>query len=137
MAIRTTDEQVRGIITDLDPDMDTTPFIEASNAIIDSTCLLKSAYTEPRLELIERWLAAHFCAINDPRTTQEQAGSVSSSFESKVDLGLSLTRYGQQAMLLDTDGNLAALNNAQKKVSTVLAVSLRTRFAWLGTDTSS
>lgn len=132
MAIRTTDEAVRGII-DLDDDFDTTPHIEAASSIVDSTCILKSSYSDAQLELIERWLSAHFCAIQDPRATYDQTGAIMSSYESKVDLGLSLTRYGQQAMIIDTDGNLAALANAQKKVSTVLAVSKRTRFTWLGT----
>lgn len=84
------------------------PFMEMSHELVDELCL-DSGYTEARLTKIETWLAAHFYAIRDPRSTQESAG-VSAQYESRVDLNLALTRYGQQVLLLDTGGNFAALN---------------------------
>jgi len=67
-------------------------------------------YTDTRLELIERWLSAHFIAIRDPRVASEGAEGLSQSFMYKVGLGLQQTTYGQQAMLLDTKGGLSSLN---------------------------
>lgn len=95
------------------------PFITVANELVTEVCTGDSgpatAYTDARLELIERWLAAHFYAIRDPRVANESAGGVSASYESRVDLGLNLTRYGQMAMMLDTNGGLAKLDVDIKK----------------------
>ena len=132
---RTTATQVKDII-ETDPsiiavDADLDPFILVANELVTEVCTgtngPTTAYTATRLELIERWLAAHFYAIRDPRATSESAG-VSASYESAVDLGMSLTRYGQQARLLDTNGGLSRLD-AQIKRGAARKVSL----SWIGT----
>jgi hypothetical protein len=110
----TTADAVGGII-ELDEEIDLTPFIETAHNIIERTCL-DSDYDDATLELIERWLSAHFYAIRDPRTIAEAVKGISERYESGISgsakgTGFSLTRYGRQAMLLDTDGNLAALDN--------------------------
>lgn len=128
---RTTKELVEKII-ELDATVnggDISAFIETASALVDELCQ-PQGYSETRLELIERWLAAHFYAIRDPRLTSEQAGSVQASYESKVDLGLQLTRYGQQALMLDTKGGLAALNNQPKT-----ATGQKPGIVYLGTNT--
>jgi hypothetical protein len=104
---RTTENAVAAII-EVDEDINLAPFIEVAAALVDEVCA-PAGYDEARLELIERWLSAHFYAIRDPRRTQEVAGPVSESFQSKVDLGLDVTHYGQQAKLLDTKGTLLIL----------------------------
>lgn len=109
MAIRTDAEAVSKINTEVDDSIDLDPFIEIASALVDEVCT-DSDYSDARLELIERWLAAHFAAVNDPRTTLEHAGSVRVFFEGKSGLGLDFTRYGQQAKIIDTAGNLAALD---------------------------
>jgi len=109
MAIRTTSELVAGII-EVDVTIDLDPFIATSNSLVDEICV-PAGYDDTRLELIERWLAAHFYAIRDARRTQEQAGSVAESFAIYVRLGLNQTPYGQQAMFLDTAGGLKRLND--------------------------
>ena len=95
------------------------PFILTANELVTEVCTgdngPATAYTDARLELIERWLAAHFYAIRDPRVTSEGAGGVNASYESRVDLGFNLTRYGQMAMMLDSNGGLAKLNEDVKK----------------------
>jgi len=105
---RTTSTAVEGII-EVDSTISLTPFIEVANALVTELCS-DSSYTDARLELIERWLSAHFYAVRDLRTASERAGKVGASYQHKVDLNLAVTVYGQQAMLIDTDGNLAALN---------------------------
>lgn len=61
------------------------------------------------LKEIERWLSAHFAAIQDPRAKTEKADVVGQTIESKVDLNLNVTRYGQQVLILDTSGAFADL----------------------------
>jgi hypothetical protein len=126
MAVRTTAALVAAII-EVDPSIDLDPFIFTASELVTEVCAI-AGYTVERLELIERWLSAHFYAIRDPRTTNEKAGSVGASYESKVDLNLALTRYGQQAMLLDTQGGLAALNKSLAGGGRIVA-----SVAWLGT----
>lgn len=120
--MRTTSENV-GDIIELDASIDPTPFMLVANELVTELCLA-SGYTETRLELIERWLAAHFYTNRDPRSTDEKAGPVSVTYQSAVDLNLNSSHYGQTAMMLDTAGNLKTLNN--KKAKRVLSVS------WLG-----
>tara|TARA_R110000751_G_scaffold152635_1_gene257752 strand:- start:6504 stop:6926 length:423 start_codon:yes stop_codon:yes gene_type:complete len=94
------------------------PFITVANELVTEVCTTpagpKVAYTAARLELIERWLTAHFYTNRDPRTSSESAG-VSASYQSKIDLGLDTSHYGQTAMRLDTNGGLSKLNEDAKK----------------------
>lgn len=113
MAIRTTNAQVAAII-ELEVTVSTEPFIEVANSLVTELCT-DSDYTDEKLELIERWLSAHFYAIREGRATLEKAGKVSATIQSKVDLGFDVTHYGQMAMRIDTAGNLAKLNEQTKK----------------------
>lgn len=126
MAIRTTEAAIKQII-EVDSTISLTPFIAVANELVTELCS-DSNYTSTRLELIERWLSAHFYAVRDPRPTSESAG-VSVSYAISIGQNLSLTTYGQQAMLLDTAGNLAALNNRTSKGSKVTP-----GISWLGKD---
>ena len=129
MAVRTTDANVRGIL-EVDASLtDLTPFILTANEIVTEVCT-DSSYSATRLELIERWLAAHFTAIRDMRSASEKAGSVGVNYQHKVDLNLNVTIYGQQAMLIDTAGNLAAL---QRRVEEGIDIS-NMGVSWLGED---
>lgn len=116
MANRTTEDAVTEII-DVDENIDLAPFITTANSLVTEVCE-GVGYTAARLELIERWLSAHFYAIRDPRVDSEKAGPVSQKYQYKVDLGLSVTTYGQMAMTLDTAGGLAKLNAATKSGAT-------------------
>jgi hypothetical protein len=123
-----TPEDVAGIVqVDEDTWSDLTPPIEAAEMLLAEVCGA-SGYADPTLSIIGRWLAAHFYAVMDPQSTYEQAGPVSVKFESQVDLGLNLTRYGQQAMVLDYKGNLAKLNATTLSGKT----KARIQMLWLG-----
>ena len=135
--IRTTPELVAEII-EVDEEIPLDPFILAASVLVDR--IQKSAEAsglladgensgdttrEEKLQQIETWLSAHFYAIRDPRTTHEQAGTVAATYQSKVDLRLFLTHYGQMAVSLDETGTLEDVNRGR-----------RTRTAsvsWLGT----
>jgi hypothetical protein len=124
MATRTTAELVGGLI-ELDLTIDVTPFIFTASELVTEHCE-GQGYTVERLELIERYLAAHFYTLRDPRVVSERAGPVQATYQSKVDLNLATSHYGQTAMMLDTVGGLAVLNN--RKAKRVHSVT------WLGTE---
>lgn len=134
---RTTADNVRAIIevdsTVIVVDADLDPFIEIANELVTEQCVTNgpsTAYSSTRLELIERWLAAHFYTNRDPRPVNEEAGPVGVTYQSKVDLGFDTSHYGQTAMRLDTNGKLAALNDQTKKGGKITATAV-----WLGTTT--
>lgn len=125
---RTTAELV-GQIVEVDEDISLAPFIESANALVTEICAPVTTYTAARLELIERWLSAHFYCIREERPVLEKADVVSERAQSKVDLGFDVTHYGQMAMRLDTNGGLAALNEEAK------TGTLPSGFVtWLGTE---
>lgn len=110
MANRTTAAKV-GSIVDMDSTVDVEAFIEAANQIVTDVCI-SSGYTDAKLIRIETWLAAHFYLVYDPAAApdKEKAGSVSISYLAKIGFYFRLTRHGQMAMALDTEGNLSQLN---------------------------
>jgi hypothetical protein len=122
--MRTTPELVAGII-EVDSSIPLAPFISVASSLVTEFCSDKG-YDDERLELIERWLSAHFYTNRDPRTTRAEAGSVSESYQSKVDLYLATSHYGQTAMMLDTSGSLLGLSKGVKRQ--VVGVS------WVGTE---
>jgi len=126
--MRATEELVGEIIV-VGDDADLTPFIEVANELVTEKCT-SSGYSAGRLILIETWLAAHFyaCTLNKQKSSVNLS-DVSVNYQSKIDLGLSLTHYGQMAMQMDTAGNLAALNQAILN-GTRKIVGL----TWLGTE---
>jgi hypothetical protein len=128
---RTTPQLVRGVIRVKDG-VDLTPFIDSASLLVTKECT-SSGYTDGHLELIERWLAAHFYDVNFPRRSMGGAGEgVTEQMEPvRVDLGFNNTKYGQQALRLDVAGNLAGLENWQKTVKKPTGFGARTK--WLGT----
>lgn len=108
------------VVADLDP------HIETANSLVNRVCL-DSSYSEETLTVIEKWLAAHFVAVHDTRFSSEKAGT-SVKYQVVTQMHLDATLWGQQAIILDTEGNLASLNMQAKKGS---AASIGV--AWLGT----
>ncbi len=94
------------------------PFIEAAGQLVGDVCL-NSGYTDDKLELIERWLSAHFYAIYKRRRSSEKAGDVAQTFDPfQHGLFFNNTLYGQMAAALDTAGNLAILQRNLEKGGT-------------------
>lgn len=129
---RTTAAAIAGVIevdADIVPnDAAMLPFITVANELVTEYCTGTvhgpfTPYTDARLELIERWLAAHFYTNRDPRLASEGAGTVNASYQSRVDLGFDTSHYGQTAMRLDTNGGLAQLNAIMKKGQPRVAVA--------------
>jgi hypothetical protein len=126
MATRTTANAVSEIVKVKSGD-DLTPFIEAANSVVTKHCT-DDAFTTAELELVERWLSAHFYLVYKPAGLIERAGPVSKQIESRVDLGFDVTRHGQMAMRLDWSGALSALNEQAKK-----GAAMSVGVDWLGT----
>lgn len=109
-----------------------TPFIEVANNLVTRVCLA-SSYEDDTLALIEKWLAAHFYAIRDPRITSQSVSGggagVTSNQPISIGLGLDQTTYGQQAKIIDTAGNLALLDMRMKKGYKTTGWGI----TWLGT----
>lgn len=120
MAIRTTATAV-GLIIEVDANISLDSFIETASSLVDDVAAASSPPTATRLELIERWLSAHFYAMRDPRPTGEKAGPVSANYQSKVDLGLKTSHYGQMAISLDPTGVLLNAFKGKRKGSIVWA----------------
>jgi hypothetical protein len=112
---RTTPEDVGTVIT-LPVGVDVNAYIDSAAIIVNAVCL-DSEYTGTTLEMIERWLAAHFIAVNYPRNARLAIGGGPQLQREpgKWDLGLNFTKYGQQAMRIDYKGNLAALEQEMLK----------------------
>ena len=143
MAIRTTEELVAGIC-EVEDGISLSPFISAASSLVDrvasaseGTDLLQDGPNSgdktrfDKLQEIETWLAAHFYCILDPRAISENAGPVSASYQSKVDLRLFLTHYGQMAAVLDETGTLEAIQSGDSSGGTSVKTAGVT---WLGKD---
>lgn len=132
----TTAEAVEKILgDDYDPGIAFTPddAIEVANELVEEVCV-PAGYPGGRLEKIERYLAAHFWSVTKPRAQTEGfgQGDIENTIQSKIDLGLFLTHFGQKAAVLDTAGGLAAL---QRKTTgkTGNTSTQSPNLVWLGT----
>lgn len=121
--VRTTDSLVAGIV-EVDTAIGLTPFISAASTLVDDIADFSTVNSTERLTIIETWLSAHFYCIRDPRSVREKAGSVEEVIESKVDLNLNVTRYGQMAMVLDKSGYLRSISDSRRR---------KVSATWMGT----
>lgn len=104
------------------------PFVELANNMVTRLCTA-SSYDDATLELIERWLSAHFYAVRD-KTIQraaQSAGETSDTFDLQLVVGLGSTMYGAQVMIIDSAGNLAAADRRAR------AETPKAGAVWLGT----
>lgn len=131
MAFRTTPLLVQGIIK-TKVGMDLTPFIAAANSLTTNICgQACPAYPDTgigsTMELIERWLSAHSYTIFDNPLSRASVGQVAAGYQYKVDMCLDSSMYGQMALLLDTQGLLAAYSNTAKTKRRIYL-----KMKWLG-----
>lgn len=116
------------------PEMDDNfqSFIDLANELTDELCTIAKPdgtfHDVTRLDKIKTWLAAHFACILDPQLVREEVSTLRAVYQQEVKLGLSQTRYGDQAKLIDTTGALAAWDK------TVLESQkpAKTHIGWLG-----
>jgi len=121
MSCRVTDDEVKAIFpTNL---TDLTPFITLAALTVDER-LVGKGMTDARLKEIERWLAAHFATISDENggVIRTRYGETQDYYNNNLGKFLSFTRYGQQVLVLDTSGTLAADENRAKSSPALLSV---------------
>lgn len=112
-ANRVEEEDVLRIYTPDDSGLDVAPFIDAAHALVEEVLTASSvALSDTMLTHIEKYLAAHFCAVTCQEAVKEGVGTASIDFGTVLGQGLDQTKYGQQAKLLDTSGTLARLDRA-------------------------
>lgn len=126
---RTTTEQVEEIIEVDDTITSLAPFIAMANELVTEVCA-PLGYSDERLELIERWLSAHFYCSRDPRISYEVAGPTAATYQYKVGLFLANTSYGQMALSMDTRGGLAKLSKQMEEGKGKVTASI----SWLGSN---
>lgn len=116
----TTAEAVRTVYSLLTDDDDLDGYIESASMLVAARCVPLD-YTTDEIEIICRYLTAHLWEVDHPRLARERMGQAEEYPESKVGLGLQLTRPGQQVLMLDYLGGLSAADPAvARKRVTVL-----------------
>lgn len=110
--MRTTPDAVQGILGGhYNGTQDLMPFIQTAASLTDriSAADSGSLLGSNDLEVIERWLSAHFYGHADQFLSQKSTGKASGTFQGRTGMGLNSTQYGQTAMALDVTGTLAQL----------------------------
>jgi hypothetical protein len=124
MMARVTEGEVKELI----PTTETiTAQINAANVVVTEKLGSNGTITADHLKEIERWLAAHLVACSIERqTTKEKIGATAAEFvgsqQGAAGLGLNLTTYGQQVLVLDTTGTLANLGKRKARIDTIEAI---------------
>lgn len=102
---------------------DLEPYISAADILIGQTLgslTGSNSLSPPALYQIERWLAAHFCAMAKPEYRIKEAEA---AIRENVQIGGSLgsllqaTTWGQTAAMLDSSGTLANLGKQKASIS--------------------
>jgi len=119
LAVRTTEVAVKGILVrnyDSNRGTELYPFLEAAAMIVDQVVECAATrdpaitFTAAELEVIERWLSAHFYQAGpDLGYSNSSTLQASGGFQGRTDMGLNATFYGQMAIRLDKSGCLAEI----------------------------
>jgi len=93
-----------------------TNFIDTANLFVD-THLASAGHTDAILAKIELYLAAHYVALTEEQggLTRSKLGDADESFANIYGQGLKATRFGQQALAIDTTGILNSVAATQLK----------------------
>lgn len=107
--LRVNDDEVKQVI---DTNRDTLLFISTANLVVNEH-LVGLGFTDARLKLIELYLAAHYTALTEERggLTKYKMGDATEEYMLEKGSGFAATRYGQQAINLDTSGTLSTLSS--------------------------
>jgi hypothetical protein len=117
MLTRVTDDEVKGI---LDTTIDTTPFINTANTLINLK-LTGQDLTDDMLYQIELYLAAHLACAKEPVLKSESVGGAKNDYVREVGKGLDSTSYGQMVKMLDSTGILASMEQKRATLVTIRA----------------
>lgn len=115
MAIDITPAKVRDIFTTRLTDSQLGVFCEAATDLVVDK-FTSSGLSDPRVERIGLFLAAHFASANSPVLQSERTGPHQWTRQGETGMGLDSTYYGQMAKTLDTTG---VLGNLGTRIATV------------------
>jgi hypothetical protein len=91
---------------------DVSPFIDVAHVLVTEE-LAASGLSDSRKAQIEKYLAAHFALVTLERggLSRQKIGDAEDYYQiwNNREQSLSATRFGQQALILDTTGTLASL----------------------------
>ncbi len=130
---RTTIPQVQKLLkNDWNPDHDVSPYIETASNLADKIQAFADENTNvftdaTTMELVERWLSAHFYMVMNQEYSSKRAEGGAASFQGKSGMYLTSTIYGQQAVVLDSTGYLATIAESPRKMA---------RLVWQGKNPS-
>jgi hypothetical protein len=129
---RTTTLQVQALLgADYDGVSDLQQFIDTATVITNRVETYAREFrgtvlSSAELELIERWLSAHFYCQSDKTYSTKATSGASGSFSGQTAMGLDSTLYGQTAMRIDYSGALVKIDKGSVATG-----------AWLGKPPSS
>jgi hypothetical protein len=137
---RTTPELIQGVMLDdfpldeNDEPLDVSPFILAATTLVSRLALGALENEVPvldeELELIERWLAAHYISTPNRPLQSAKTGDASARYQGRTDMYLDATFYGQTAVTLDPTGYLLQFTTEGAKKGGPVTIGIE----WLGTD---
>ncbi len=118
MTARVSAGAVKTIVpTDLSDSDVTAHFIDTANVYVDTHLVPDAGHSDHMLEKIELYLAAHFVALTTEQggLTRKKIGDADESYANVFEGGLKSTRFGLQALALDTSGILIAISQTKLK----------------------
>jgi hypothetical protein len=80
--------------------VDLTEYVRSAQMLIVGRAQ-PAGYSQGEMEFLHVWLSAHFYEVDYQRKFEQKIGEARDKPETKVDLGLMLTRPGQQVLVLD------------------------------------
>lgn len=98
---------------DYDETTDLQQFVDTAAILVDrvATCAVSrgTPLSTGELEMVERWLSAHFYVQSDQALASKATAGSSGSFQGQYAMYLENSKYGQTAMAIDSSGCLAAI----------------------------
>lgn len=112
MAARTTPQAVQDLLAgEYDGKTRLTPSIDTANVMVNwlatQDLAAEGLLNSGQLELIERWLSAHYYQMADPGYQNRSTGGASGGFQGQFTTGFKMTRFGQTALVIDVTNLLA------------------------------
>jgi hypothetical protein len=108
-------DDVRPLIPDVSATDDISWAVEDANVIV-TEILAPAGLTSVRQDLVAKYLAAHFIVVAKEKggIVADRMGDASQTYTGNRSVqGLSLSRFGQQAITFDTTGELSKLDRSR------------------------
>ena len=118
MTARVTADTVKEVVpTELSDETVTSNMIDTANVFVNTHLVPAAGHSSLILEKIELYLAAHFVALTEEQggITRSKLGDADESFANVYEAGFKSTRFGQQALALDTSGILVRIAQTNLK----------------------